>query len=196
MRILKTAMAAIMFASVLATGGVASADQGDYWLDACHDTQADELIWQGLRLVVTCSADPYAQGYGGDGVEAWALIQVSIYNDRGEKVHEINDGLRPTGARFTPGLTDPTSWVGGDFEYTVVDPSNGENLCVTYACAPDTPPIIVPVPTDLYVDSDEQYVRTKRDGWQSWHQIEVCHRPNGSNCGDPVSGDPIIPPGL
>lgn len=185
----------IVMVALLAFGLLGASSEDDpapYWLDACGDSGVSEFVYDNLSYEVSCSSDPWAQGYGGTGIEIWILVQVKVYNDDGEQIAEFNDGLRATGVSPEPGSSHPTTWVGYELDEIEVDPIDGGEICVSGFCNPDTPGIPVPVPTDVWVDTDEQLFHIKRDGHENWVLVDVCARPlqGGGACEhDPVETD-------
>lgn len=187
---LKAVTAAILAFGMLLTGAPANADPGDYWLDVCNDTGVDTIIYEEFRYEVTCSSDPWVQGYNGTGIEAYALIQVRVYDPSGRQVAEFNDGLRATGASFAPGTNSPADWVGVDYDIVMVDAVDGDEVCVSGFCNPDLPGVPVVLVRDAWVDSDEQILRIKRDGHENWVLVDVCTYPVPTSSGG-CEGEPI-----
>ena len=175
MRITMIIAAAMMAVAMLA--GPAAADPGQYWLDACHDTGADTIVYDNFRYQLTCSSDPWVQGYGGSGVEVYVYVQVKVFNPQGEQIAQFNQGLRPTGANVAPETGTPSDWVGYDYDIVIVDLYDENDVCVDGFCNPDIPGVPVIVPRDAWVDTDRQLVTVKNDGHENWVLVDVCAHP-------------------
>ena len=190
---IKAVTAAILALGMLLIAAPAQADPGEYWLDVCNDTGVDTFVYENFRYEVTCSSDPWVQGYNGTGVEAYALIQIRVYDPNGRQIAEFNDGLRATGASFAPGTNAPADWVGVKYDVVIVDVADGDEVCVSGFCNPDLPGVPVPLVRDAWVDSDEQILRIKRDGFENWVLVDVCAYPvpgsEGSCDGAPIDSD-------
>lgn len=187
MRFIRAATAALFILSVFALP--ASADPGEYWLDVCHDTGADTIVYDNFSYELTCSSDPWVQGYGGTGVEAYVLVQVEVYNPQGEQVAEFNQGLRPTGANVQPESGQPSDWVGAEYDVVIVDLYDEGDICVSGFCNPDIPGVPVVIPRDAWVDTDRQRVEVKNDGHENWVLVDVCAYPfpgSPRSCNEPA----------
>lgn len=171
---------------------VVAASPGQYWLDVCHDVghddigRVDEIVHDNTSYEVTCSADPWVQGYGGRGEVAWVYVEVVARDADGNEVARFDQApVRPTGAV----LTSDRFWAEAHYQVTFVEVLGECTVDPQGVCNPSVAvPVIVP--EGVSVDpSARQTVRMYRDGYTSTLSIDLCALPGEPIC-SPAPGEP------
>jgi hypothetical protein len=151
MRVKALVMVVPMLAALLPVG-VAGASPGRYWLDVCHAGHpeygfVDEVVDDTTGYGLTCSADPWVQGYGGRGVDGWLYGEVWVRDREGQRTGLDYRFVRPTGARVVPADELPPG-----HPWQVVVSRDGYEYVrsvETAGSSPDAPHLASPTGADL-----------------------------------------------